>query len=57
MIPEDSTKEELLLYIDDLQDLVFRLEQENRDLKDEIDDMMAEIRASYSWSDFEDRGL
>jgi chaperonin cofactor prefoldin len=33
------------------------LEQENSDLKDEIDDMMEEIRASYSWSDFEGRGL
>lgn len=57
MIPEDSTKEELLLYIDDLQDLVFRLEQENRDLKDEINDMMQEIRTGYSRSDFEGRGL
>lgn len=33
------------------------LEQENRDLKDEINDMMREIRDSYSWSDFEGRGL
>jgi uncharacterized protein (UPF0335 family) len=52
------------LQIADLKDTILslnskvqRLEQENRDLKDEINDMMEEIRASYSWSDFEGRGL
>jgi len=56
---KNSEKEivELKQTILSLHSKVQWLEQENNDLKDEINEMMREIRDSYNWSDFEGRGL